>query len=244
MTPQNVLRQSRAPLYLQVAEILRQRIARGTWREGDLLPTLSDLANEFSVAKITVRQAVKLLEQEGLLAPRRGRGTTVLPQAPAQRPLKVETRLADLLEVYSGDTPDLVGLEDRRAELPGSPEIGTPAPEGYHLLRRMHSREGQHYCIIAIYCAVPVFERHAARLREELALPVLLRSPDIDIRKAHQTLVIGKSDDETASLLGLAIGDPVANVRRILCDASGQILYLADVIYRGDYIRLEMDLLA
>lgn len=66
---QNPLRHSRAPLYLQVAEILRQRLSRGIWKEGDLLPTITVLAEEFGVAKITIRQAVKLLEQENLLEP-------------------------------------------------------------------------------------------------------------------------------------------------------------------------------
>lgn len=55
------LRESRSPLYLQVAEILRQRLERGLWPSGTLLPTLNELVEEFSVAKITVRQAVMLL---------------------------------------------------------------------------------------------------------------------------------------------------------------------------------------
>ena len=67
----NALRQSRTPLYLQMAEVLRQRVHRGVWAPGDLLPTLDELAREFSVAKVTVRQAVKLLQDEGLLASRR-----------------------------------------------------------------------------------------------------------------------------------------------------------------------------
>ena len=42
----------------------------------------------------------------------------------------------------------------------------------------------------------------------------------------------------------LTVGDPVAEVRRILCDPDDKIVYLADVTYRGDFIKLEMDLLA
>jgi GntR family transcriptional regulator len=227
-----------------MAEILRQKIARGAWKEGELLPTLTDLAAEFGVAKVTVRQAVKMLEEEGLVAPKRGRGTTVLPQVKAQRPLKVETRLADLIEMYSGDVPELVPLEDCAADLPEDVAFGTPAPEGYHMIRRMHARDGQRYCIITLYFALPVFARHEARLRRELALPVLFSEPDIDVRTARQTMTISKCGIETARLLDLSIGDPIADVRRVLCDGAGRILYLADVIYRGDYVRLDMDLMA
>ncbi len=242
--PQDPLRHSRAPLYLQLAEVLRQRIAEGAWKEGELLPTLTDLAAEFGVAKITVRQAVKLLETDGLLAPQRGRGTTVLPQPQMTRPLKVETRLADLIEMYRGDVPELVPMDDREADLPENVMIGTPAPEGYHMIRRMHARDGQRYCIITLYFARPVFARHEKRLRSELALPVLFSEPDIDVRMARQTMLIGKCGMETARLLDLSISDPIADVRRVLCDGAGTIIYLADVIYRGDYIRLDMDLMA
>jgi GntR family transcriptional regulator len=44
--------------------------------------------------------------------------------------------------------------------------------------------------------------------------------------------------------LNLSVGEPIAEVRRVLCDAEETILYMADVIYRGDYIQLNMDLLA
>jgi len=241
---QNPLRQSRAPLYLQVAEILRQRISRGIWTEGDLLPTITVLAEEFGVAKITIRQAVKLLEQENLLEPLRGRGTKVLPRPADRRPLKVETRLADLVEMYRGDVPELVPLEDRDADLPEDAAGGEPFAEGYHLIRRMHARDGQRYCVIAIYFAMPIFLKYESRLRNELALPVLFTAPEVDVGSARQTLTINKCGIDIARHLDLSIGDPVADVRRIICDSQGRIVYLADVIYRGDYIRLDMDLLS
>lgn len=241
---QNPLRQSRAPLYLQVAEILRQRISRGIWSEGDLLPTIPVLAEEFGVAKITIRQAVKLLEQENLLEPLRGRGTKVLPRPADRRPLKVETRLADLVEMYRGDVPELVPLEDQAADLPADVAEGKPFSEGYHLIRRMHARDGQRYCVIALYFAMPIFLKYEARLRNELALPVLFTAPEVDVGSARQTLTINKCGIDTARYLGLSIGDPIADVRRVICDSQGRIVYLADVIYRGDYIRLDMDLLS
>lgn len=237
------LRQSRTPLYLQMAEILRQRIAREIWKPGDLLPTLDEIAEEFSVAKITVRQAVKLLQDEGMLASRRGRGTTVLRGTAPVKQLNVATRLSSLVEMYRGDTPVLNLLEDRQAELDGTPFTGRSSSDGYHMLRRTHARDGVTYCVISLYFDRPLFDRYELRLRNELALPVL-QDCDVDVSRARQTLTVGKCDVETASLLNLSVGDPVAEVRRILCDADDKIIYLADVTYRGDFIKLEMDLLA
>lgn len=240
----DTLRQSRSPLYLQIAEILRQDLDRDVWKVGDLLPTISELSAEYSVAKVTVRQAVKILEEEGLLESRRGRGTTVQPRPPARDRLHLGTRLSTLADHYRGDKPALDLLEDRDADVPGKPLIGTLSQEGYHLLRRTHTREGETYCVISIYFEKDLFARHEAEFRTQLALPVLVDSTDIDVAHARQSLTIGKCDYDTAGLLGLAVGDPVVEVRRVICDGQDKVIYLADVTYRSDFVRLEMDLLA
>lgn len=238
------LRQSRSPLYLQIAEILRQNLDRGVWKPGQLLPTISMLSEEFSVAKITVRQALKILEEEGLLESHRGRGTTVLPTPPARHRLQLGTKLSALVDMYRGDKPSLELLDDREAAFPGEPEIGTLSENGYHLLRRTHSRGDETYCVISIYFDKEVFQRHEAEFRSSIALPILMDSDDIDVTRARQVLTIGKCPYELADLLNLAVGDPIVEVRRVLCDSTDRIIYLADVTYRSDFVRLDMDLLA
>ncbi len=240
----DTLRQSRSPLYLQIAEILRQNLGRGVWTPGELLPTISELSAEYSVARVTVRQAVKILEEEGLLDSRRGRGTTVLPPPPARDRLHLGTRLSTLVDLYRGDRPALDLLEDRDAEVPGEPLIGELSDNGYHLLRRTHARDGETYCVISIYFERDLFACHEAEFRTQLALPVLVDSEDIDVARARQSLTIGKCDYDSAVLLGLPVGDPVVEVRRVICDRRDRVLYFADVTYRSDYVRLEMDLLA
>src|SRR5262245_39241690 len=68
---------SRVPLYVQVASVMRQRIETGHWVEGDKISTLEELEAEFGVARVTIRQAIELLRDEGLLDARQGRGTFV-----------------------------------------------------------------------------------------------------------------------------------------------------------------------
>src|SRR5262249_36599244 len=68
---------SRVPLYIQVAAVMRQRIERRQWQPGQKISTLVELEREFEVARVTVRQAVDILRQEGLLHCYQGRGTFV-----------------------------------------------------------------------------------------------------------------------------------------------------------------------
>jgi GntR family transcriptional regulator len=65
------------PLYYQLELQLRERVESGLWRAGDRLPTESELAAQFGVSRITVRQALERLEDDGLISRQRGRGTFV-----------------------------------------------------------------------------------------------------------------------------------------------------------------------
>lgn len=65
------------PKYLQVAETLRHEIAAGVFRDGQTLMTEEDLRMRFNVSRQTVRQAIALLEDDGLVDRRRGSGTYV-----------------------------------------------------------------------------------------------------------------------------------------------------------------------
>src|SRR6185437_7418855 len=68
---------SRVPRYLQVASVLRRRIRDGHWPVGARIATLEELEGEFGVARVTVRQAIDLLQGEGLVKSFQGRGTYV-----------------------------------------------------------------------------------------------------------------------------------------------------------------------
>jgi DNA-binding FadR family transcriptional regulator len=61
-----------APAYLRVSEAIRARILRRELREGEVLPTETELARQFEVNRSTVREALRKLESAGLLSRRRG----------------------------------------------------------------------------------------------------------------------------------------------------------------------------
>ena len=65
------------PKYLQVADMLRREIADGVFRDGQTLMTEEELRMRFGVSRQTVRQAIALLEDDGLVDRRRGSGTYV-----------------------------------------------------------------------------------------------------------------------------------------------------------------------
>ena len=63
--------------YRQLAEILRARIESGQYRPGERIPTESELVEEFELARSTVRRAVSVLREDGLVHTVPQRGTYV-----------------------------------------------------------------------------------------------------------------------------------------------------------------------
>lgn len=73
----SVVRPSAMPLWAQIEQAIRQRIESGQYAVGSRIPSEPELAAMFGVSRMTVRQAVEGLVQEGLLTRGRGRGTFV-----------------------------------------------------------------------------------------------------------------------------------------------------------------------
>lgn len=233
---------SPVPRYAQLADLFRGRIARGVWPPGGTLPPIEHLMREFDVARVTVRQAVNVLAREGLVSPQRGRGTFVSTAPPARaRSLRLGMTLRDLAALYRDDKPKLTLIDQASAVPRLGPKDGKPAPR-YHFMRRVHTRDDEPYCVIAIYLDERVFRMAPKRFRQETVIPVLLELPGVKIAKARQTLSIGSADVEVAEHLMVPVNTPVAEVRRVCTAPDGTVIYLGEVTYRGDYIHLEMDL--
>jgi len=72
-------RSSYVPAYAQLAQILRAQIAAGRFRPGDRLPSESQLCERYGVSPMTVRRAINLLVDQGVVVTEQGRGTFVRP---------------------------------------------------------------------------------------------------------------------------------------------------------------------
>jgi GntR family transcriptional regulator len=231
-----------SPLYAQVADVLRGRIAKGTWPVGSQIPPLPALAKEFGAALVTVRQAIQLLKAEKLVAPERGRGTFVRNKPQTHPKMRVETSLTGLADLYRKSNPRVTVLEEGIASPALNSEDGIAAPK-YCYMRRIHSTDRQITSVISAYIDERIFNLAPQKFRKKVIIPVLLDLPGIRIGSARQIITIGTADAEAAAALNISVSSPVAEVRRIFCDPEGTVIYLGELTYRSDFIRVDMDLL-
>ncbi|MEX1214684.1 GntR family transcriptional regulator [Saccharospirillum sp.] len=236
------MQKSNVSRYIQLASLFRQRIESGEWDLGTKIPTVKELASQCGVATMTIRQALDILEGEGLIERFRAKGTFVIERPSRELWCEVKTDWSGLLIARDNATIEILS-EERNVLLPRyESAIGKPAP-GYRHLRRRHSRDGTAFLLADVY----VDERLCSAIPEEAyttvtAMRLVSDIPGQTVKNANQIVTIGSAGLETATELNVSIGDPVANVQRMAVNQDGDVILLANGIYRGDMMRIEVKL--
>jgi GntR family transcriptional regulator len=98
------------PMYLQIMEQIRQRIAVGDWAPGKELPSIRSLAVSLRVSVITVKRAYEDLESEGVIVTRHGKGSFVADRVALASDLQEQKLDEHLAE--AANLARLLGLSD------------------------------------------------------------------------------------------------------------------------------------
>jgi GntR family transcriptional regulator len=236
------LSRSAVPRYIQLATLFRRRIEGGIWKLGQQIPTVDDLATECSVARATIRQALDQLERDGLIERFRAKGTFVRHTPASRLWCDVEADWNGLLRSREGAEIEILSDVD---DIPGDtiPDtIGEKAPL-YRHIRRRHWRDGQPFLLADVYLDQRLSALVSAEdLSSKTALRLVSGLKGVQVVDARQTLTIGIADVESAGALQLPLNAPVAHVHRAAVDAKGALVLVADGVYRGDVVRIDIKL--
>ena len=239
--PEPMDRKSGVPLYLQLAAIIRHRIERGALAEGSKVPSLHDLHNEYGVARITARQAMDRLERDGLISRQKGKGTFVKSNGTERHWLHLTTRWKALLRELAQNSPTQIPV-DNPPPLPPLDRDIKPA-KGYVYLRSVQSRDGDPYAVVNVHLAKDLFRHNRKNFLSHPILPTLADMAGVHVTRARQTLFIGSADPYVASLLRIPLNTPTAEAHWVVVDDKNVAIYVAEVTYRGDCIKMMIDFL-
>ncbi|MFN3145193.1 MAG: GntR family transcriptional regulator [Paracoccaceae bacterium] len=236
------LEKSNVSRYIQLASLFRQKIDSGEWDVGDKIPTVKELAEQCGVATMTIRQSLGMLERDGLIERFRAKGTFVRERPRRDLWCEVRTDWSGLLLARQDATIEILS-DERTTRLPRlESDIGRPAPT-YRHLRRRHSRDGCAFLLGDVY----LDERVASKVPEEAlsrltSMRLVSDLPDQEVVDAKQIVTIDSADLVTSDQLNIPIGAPIAKVQRIAVDQHGDIILLANGLYRGDMVKIEVKL--
>lgn len=241
MSATKKLKDTPGSLYPHIATLLRRRINVGEWLPGQQLPTLDDLVCEFEVSRVTVRQAIGLLEAEGLVWRQQGKGTFVAEDVTSGPWFTLESDWSSLVTMVKSTGVEFRKIHEERR----TPQIDSSEGElaaAYQYMRRVYCKDGTPFAVIGIHLNWQIYLKARKEFSRGPVIPVLDKLSGITIANAWQTLTIGTADLEISDLLGIPVNAPVVHVRRIIQDPTKTVIYVGDLIYRGDFIKLDINL--
>jgi DNA-binding GntR family transcriptional regulator len=222
------------PLWYQVAQSLRADIL--THQDGGArrLPTEAALAAQYGVSVITVRQALKAIEDEGLITRRRRLGTFVNPDALAQRPLKL---LGAVETVFAQQASEATELLERADAVPVPRELSGlfGAVDQVSFFRRLRREHGEPISYALNYVRPEHGRRiETAQLERAPMTQVLRRDLGVAMGRIENTVEARGATPEAARHLGCDLLSPILFFTGISYDRAGHVLDVAHIHYRGD----------
>jgi GntR family transcriptional regulator len=225
---------SSLPLWYQVAQSLRAEILAQRPAEALRLPTEAALAKRYGVSLITLRQALKSIEDEGLITRRRRLGTFVNPGALAQPPLKL---LGALDTVFAQQASEQTELLEIGREVTVPPELAPLFGAGARVsfFRRLRRERGEPISYALNYVLPEHGKRITASQLERAPMTQLLRRDlGVAIGRIENTLEARQASPEAAHLLGCELLSPILFFTGVSFDRADKVIDVAQIHYRGD----------
>lgn len=222
------------PKYLQIREMLLRRIDRGM-AVGDQLPTELELCDQFGVSRETVREALRGLEQDGLISRSRGRGTFLLRMPPARS----EMRLTGLAEDFTELKFDTVAKVLHKGPATPPPAVTAamrvaPGEMAYRVVR-LRLVDGEPFAFHEAFLPLDIGVRIGALdLRRTSIVHELRDTLGIEIHEDQQRIEAVAADTELARLLEVALGAPLLYLARHFLSPRGET-----VVYFRSYFRAD-----
>lgn len=234
---------SPVPLYYQLGTLLRSRILTGRYEPGTKLGTEHELCDAFGVSRVTVRQALQLLEDEELIDRRRGQGTFVAETVETVAPVELHGFLDDLIlhADYAGT------VEVSRDEIAATPTVAAalkiPPNEPVIRFQRLRVRKDAPHAWVVNYVPVDIGQRLDPQdLKSRSLLQLVDELPGCRLWTGYQAIAAEIADTELAGILDVAEGDPVLAIERTVRTEDGRVVELVRAHYRGDRHRFAVHL--
>lgn len=209
--------------YQEIADDLRRR-AR-TASPGSLLPSESELSAEFSASRVTVRRALELVRDDGLISARQGFGWIV-----STEPIRQSLERLGTIESHV----ETSGRNAARKVIEFSFE--SPPPHVRELLgpgkvlrvQRLNLADGEPFAVVTVWCPAEIGQQFSMADVERRPFYELI---DVELRGATQTIGADSAEQPAADLLGVPVGSPLLRCRRVTTDRAGKPVLVSEHLF-------------
>lgn len=229
------------PLYAQLIDRFRQMIESGELAPGDRFPAELDLAEQYGVARITVRRAINELVQDGLLVRRQGKGSFVATP-------KIERELVNVASFTArmqakGIHPGSKVLDVQVISATKKLATQLLVPEGAPIveIQRLRYANEEPTALETSYLSldrcpgINEVDFNCCSLYQVLEKKYAMR-PD----HSRRTLEMAFATNKESRLLQISAGAPLFLMQAVVSTADGTVMEYAKLLFRGDRFRFQI----
>ena len=233
------------PLYHQVEQVVRHRIATRQYTSGRQIPSEHELGRELKVSRVTIREALRELVRENLLVKVQGKGTFVAPELPkVLQPIKYNGFLEDLYQRVQ--QLEVMNVEMGRMPVTDKVRTTLHLPESTKeivQIKRCRHVKGEPFSFTINYLPVEIGARVEPAVLKTVPLnTVLERDLKIPILRAEETVEAAPANPEVAGQLAIPVLYPVMHVTRVMFTEKERAFEVVETFYRADKYHYSVNL--
>ncbi len=231
------------PLYYQVSEAIRQRIAQDIYQPGQPIPTEIQLQEEFNVSRETIRKAVSNLVTEGLIDKVRGKGTFVAQPKIVHRIGSIYGSTEEI--VARGRIPGTTFLEKSEFSPPDNmrQEMGLKASQLVAKVKRLRCADNKPVAILTSYLPLDLVPNIT---RTEFIDGSLYKTLEgvyhLILSEADEVIEAGSVGEQEAGLLKIKKNSPILVVKRLTFLDNLRVIEKLMAFYRSDVFKYQVKL--
>lgn len=224
------------PGYQQVYLTLRDWIYAGTFPAGSQLPTETELCSTFGVSRVTVRKAIDLLANDGLVSRQQGRGTFVTERA-ADAPLtgEMDQLLKRLAALGNKTQVSQVKSEIITADDEMATDLGMERGEQCLCVSHLRHTKGEVTGSVRVYIPAHLGLSFSRADLKSGSMLVALEEKGIEIQAADQLIGATLATLDQSRVLGVPVGTPLVRLRIVAFDSAYRAVLSMTALYRADY---------
>jgi GntR family transcriptional regulator len=235
------------PLYRQLVDVLRRQIEAGEIKPDQPIPSERTLCETYAISRITVRQSIAELINEGLLYKRHGKGTYVSPKKVNQGLVRIVNFARTVLELGMKPSTKLLGNDILPADIQIAKILDIPVTSQILKLSLLGMGNDDPLVLYESYFPLPLGQKMAkeAHTLEREKLP--FSTYDLYARIGHlvpksvlQTFEATTSDERLASVMKITQGSAVFMITSIFQARKQRPLEFRIALYRGDRYKFHM----
>ncbi len=230
-----IYRHSPVPRYHQLKEILREKIRSGEWKPGDLIPSERELSETYGISRMTTRQAITDLVNEGVFYREQGKGTFVTRHKITQQLMRLTGFTEDISARGQQPSTKVLSAQMLSATEAIAEKLHIDIGQPVFCIQRLRLADGEPLAIELSHINFKGCEKLLEDDLEHNSLYKLLELKyGVPLMEAEQELEAGLAGAEEAQLLKVPVGSAVLYTRRVTFTDRYQPIEYAKSVYCGN----------